>query len=44
LEELSPAQKHLLRMGPANVQKIQSKLRELASALGVSSSELSSGS
>jgi len=38
LEKLSQAQKHLLRMGPANVQKIQSKLRELASALGVSSS------
>jgi len=37
LEKLSQAQKHLLRMGPANVQKIQSKLRELASSLGVSS-------
>jgi len=43
LEKLSQAQKHLLRMGPENVQKIQSKLRELALALGVSSSKLPSG-
>lgn len=34
LEELNPAQKHLLRMGPKNTVKIQAKLRELALALG----------
>ncbi len=34
LENLSPAQKHLLRMGPENVLKIQTKLREMAQALG----------
>jgi hypothetical protein len=33
LEALSPAQKHLLRMGPDNIQRIQAKLRELAGAL-----------
>lgn len=30
LENLSAAQKHLLRMGPENVRKIQAKLREFA--------------
>ena len=35
LEGLSDAQKHLLRMGPQNTQKIQNKLREMAVALGV---------
>jgi hypothetical protein len=35
LESLGPAQKHLLRMGPGNVRRIQAKLRELASALGI---------
>ncbi len=35
LEELSGAQKQLLRMGPRNVQTVQAKLRELARALGV---------
>ena len=34
LESLSEAQKHLLRMGPANVQRIQAKLRELYDGLG----------
>lgn len=34
LEGLSPAQKHFLRMGSENVQVIQAKLRDLASALG----------
>ena len=29
LENLSPPQKHLLRMGPANVRLIQSKIREI---------------
>jgi hypothetical protein len=33
LEALSPAQKLLLRMGPANARKVQEKLRELGSAL-----------
>ena len=35
LENLSDAQKHLLRMGPENVEAIQRKLREMAEALGV---------
>lgn len=33
LEELNPAQKHLLRMGPENVRRVQAKLRELSEAL-----------
>lgn len=40
LENLSDAQKHLLRMGPENVEAIQKKLREMAAALGVSGSSL----
>jgi len=40
LEELSDAQKHLLRMGSVNTRKIQGKLREIALALGVSEKEL----
>jgi Protein of unknown function (DUF3014) len=35
LERLAPAQKQLLRMGPRNGRLIQSKLREVATALGV---------
>ena len=35
LESLSEAQKHLLRMGPDNIRKIQRKLRELGTALGI---------
>jgi hypothetical protein len=35
LEELSPAQKDLLRMGPGNARLVQAKLRELAAALGL---------
>jgi hypothetical protein len=34
LENLSPAQKHLLRMGPDNMRAIQAKLQEMAQALG----------
>jgi hypothetical protein len=34
LEKLSPAQKHLLRMGPENVRRVQGKLVELKAALG----------
>lgn len=40
LEELSPPQKHLLRMGAENVEIIQSKLREFATALGVPADRL----
>jgi len=43
LEDLSDAQKHLLRMGPQNVRKIQSKLREMALALGVPENQLPQG-
>ncbi len=35
LEELTAAQKQLLRMGPRNVRLIQEKLREIGSALGM---------
>jgi DUF3014 family protein len=35
LEQLSAAQKHLLRMGPANARALQAKLRELQGALGL---------
>jgi hypothetical protein len=35
LEDLSPAQKHLLRMGPGNVARIQNKLRNLAAGLNM---------
>jgi hypothetical protein len=35
LESLSPAQKQLLRMGPANLRIIQEKLREIAGYLGI---------
>ncbi len=40
LEGLSDAQKHLLRMGPENVGAVQAKLREIATALGISDSRL----
>jgi hypothetical protein len=33
LEGLSPAQKHLLRMGPRNIERVQAKLRRLVEAL-----------
>jgi hypothetical protein len=36
LENLSPAQKHLLRLGPENAARIQGKLRALAAALSPS--------
>ncbi len=35
LEKLSPAQKHLLRTGPENTRRIQKKLLELKTALGL---------
>jgi hypothetical protein len=40
LEMLTPAQKHLLRMGPRNVRLIQDKLREIAQALGIPADRL----
>jgi hypothetical protein len=40
LEALSPAQKQLLRMGPANVRIVKQKLREIALALGIPSEQL----
>ncbi|HEY7442879.1 MAG TPA: DUF3014 domain-containing protein [Vicinamibacterales bacterium] len=35
LESLSPAQKHLMRMGPRNVRIVQAKLREIAALLNL---------
>jgi hypothetical protein len=35
LEAMSEAQKHLFRMGPVNVRRVQVKLRELGVALGI---------
>lgn len=35
LEALSPAQKHLVRMGPENTRRVQAKLAEIAEALGL---------
>jgi len=35
LEELSDAQKAFLRLGPANVESVQIKLRQMAGALGI---------
>jgi hypothetical protein len=40
LEDLSEAQKHLLRMGPQNTRKIQKKLREMALLLGATENQL----
>jgi hypothetical protein len=40
LEQLSAAQKQLLRMGPQNVRTIQNKLREIAPYLGIPESKL----
>ena len=40
LENLSPAQKHFLRMGPRNMGLVQAKIRELAAAMGVPASRL----
>jgi Protein of unknown function (DUF3014) len=40
LERLAPAQKQLLRMGPRNGRLIQSKLREVATALGIPAERL----
>jgi hypothetical protein len=35
LEGLTPAQKHLARMGPDNTRAVQNKLREIATAIGI---------
>jgi hypothetical protein len=40
LENMSEVQRHLLRMGPKNTQKIQQKVREIALALGVPETQL----
>jgi hypothetical protein len=40
LEALSPAQKLLLRTGPANARRIQARLREIGLALGIPSTRL----
>ncbi len=40
LENLSAAQRQLLRMGPRNTRVIQARLREIAAALGIPSSAL----
>jgi hypothetical protein len=40
LEGLSQAQKHFFRMGPANVQAIQDKIREMVLRLGVPEAKL----
>lgn len=39
LEALGAAEKHLLRMGPDNMRKVQAKLSELSAALGLPSPE-----
>ena len=39
LEGLSPAQRHLLRMGPRNALRIQEKLREIQRGLGLAEEE-----
>jgi len=35
LEAMTPAEKQMLRLGPANARRVQAKLRELANAMGV---------
>jgi DUF3014 family protein len=40
LEDLTPAQKQLLRMGPRNVRVIKARLREIALTLGIPASHL----
>lgn len=43
LEGLDPAQKHLLRMGPENVRRVQEKLRELSGAMDLPTLPVSDG-
>ena len=40
LEDLAPAQRQLLRVGPAHTRRIQSALRNIALALGTSPTAL----
>lgn len=40
LEALSPAQKLLIRTGPANAKRIQARLREIGAALGIPADQL----
>ena len=40
LESLTPAQKHLARMGPENARMVQDTLRQLALAIGIPSDRL----
>ena len=40
LEQLSPAQKQLVRMGPANAEILKGKIREIALALGIPADSL----
>jgi hypothetical protein len=40
LESMNEVQRHLLRMGPKNTQKIQQRVREIALALGVPETQL----
>src|SRR5262249_52444726 len=40
LEELTPAQRQFLRMGPRNMRIVKAKLREIAGFLGIPDSEL----
>jgi len=42
LESLAPAQKHLMRMGPAHARVIQDKLRQIALAIGIPGTRLPS--
>lgn len=35
LQALTPAEKHVLRLGPENARRVQEKLRELSNALGL---------
>lgn len=35
LESLTPAEKHLLRLGPVNARRVQGKLREISERLGL---------
>lgn len=39
-ERLSAAQKHLLRLGPTGVERVQGKLREVGTALGIPAERL----
>ena len=40
LEELSPAQRHLLRLGPERARRVQAHLRAFALALGIPANQL----